>query len=147
MGIGEAYELERWGNILPERSSTMSNGDSEVREDTDDEQTEKKSDLQIDPVSIETRDAIAEVRKTVFGKEEVSSERIRIRPFVSNPASISVKAGVTINLGNYESGRVDVMLTMPCYPEEVDQIYNEVKEWVDSRITHERRTIEEAVKE
>jgi hypothetical protein len=98
-----------------------------------------------DEITIETRDSIAEVRKTVFGKEEVSSERIRIRPFISNPASISVKAGVTINLGNYESGRVDVMLTMPCYPEEVDQTYEDVKLWVDSRVEKERREIEAAI--
>lgn len=95
-------------------------------------------------LEIQTRDAIAEVRKTMFGKEEVSNERIRIRPFITNPASISVKAGVTINLGNYESGRVDVMLTMPCYLEEVDEIYEQVKNWVDSRVEHERRTIEAA---
>lgn len=94
------------------------------------------------PLEIETRDAIAEVRKTIFGKEEVSNERIRIRPFISQPASISVKAGLTINLGNYESGRVDVMLTMPCYPEEVDETYEVVKQWVDARIDKTARDIE-----
>ena len=108
-----------------------------MSEDTAEERT--------DAVQVTTREAIAEVRKTVFGKEEVSNERIRVRPFISAPATISVKAGVTINLGNYESGRVDVMLTMPCYPEEVDGIYEDVKNWVDGRIEHERREIEKAV--
>ena len=98
-----------------------------------------------EPLEIETKDAIAEVRKTMFGKEEVSQERIRIRPFISQPASISVKAGMTINLGNYESGRIDVMLTMPCYPEEVDETYESVKQWVDARVEHTRKTIEEAI--
>jgi hypothetical protein len=37
------------------------------------------------------------------------------------------------------------MLTMPCYPEEIDQIYIDVKDWVDSRVDHERKTIEAAV--
>jgi hypothetical protein len=96
-------------------------------------------------VAVETREKIIEVRKTMFGKEEVSQERIRIRPFVSNPASISVKAGITINLGNYESGRVDVMLTMPCYPEEIDGVYEDVKSWVDARVEHEKREIEAAI--
>ena len=96
-------------------------------------------------VEIETRDSIAEVRKTMFGREEVSNERIRIRPFISQPASISVKAGVTINLGNYESGRVDVMLTMPCYPEEIDGVYEDVKSWVDARVSHEKKEIEKAI--
>lgn len=83
---------------------------------------------------IEIRDAIMEVRKTVFGKEEVSQERMRIRPFVTTPASISVKAGFTKNMGNYESMRVDVMATFPCYSEEVDEAYEQVKDWVDARI-------------
>lgn len=109
------------------------------------DEEESTDQVQPEPIRIETRDSIAEVRKTMFGKEEVSSERIRIRPFISQAASISVKAGVTINLGNYESGRVDVMLTMPCYPEEVDEIYETVKQWVDARVDHERRTIEKAI--
>ena len=109
-----------------------------------DDQNEEKEE-RTDAVQITTRDSIAEVRKTVFGKEEVSNERIRIRPFISQPASISVKAGLTINLGNYESARVDVMLTMPCYPEEVDSTYEDVKNWVDGRVSHERSQIEAAV--
>ena len=109
------------------------------------DEEESTDQVQPEPITIETRDSIAEVRKTAFGKEEVSNERIRIRPFISQPASISVKAGVTINLGNYESGRVDVMLTMPCYPEEVDETYETVKQWVDARVDHERRTIEAAI--
>ena len=89
-----------------------------------------------EPLRIEVRDAIAEVRKTVVGEEEVSNERIRVRPFVGHPATVSVKAGFTKNLGNYESARVDVFLSMPCYPEEVDGIYEQVKDWVDARIEH-----------
>ena len=103
------------------------------------------SEERTDAVQITTRESIAEVRKTMLGKEEVSSERIRIRPFISVPASITVKAGVTINLGNYESGRIDVMLTMPCYPEEIDEIYEDTKSWVDARVEKERRTIEAAI--
>lgn len=83
---------------------------------------------------ITVKEAIIEVRKTVFGQEEVSQERIKIRPFLTNPASISMKAGFTKNLGNYESMRVDVMATMPCYVEEIDDAYEQVKDWVDSRI-------------
>jgi hypothetical protein len=98
-----------------------------------------------DEVEISAKEKIIEVRKTMFGKEEVSNERVRIRPFVSNPANISIKAGITINLGNYESGRVDVMLSMPCYPEEINEVYEDVKSWVDSRIEHEKNEIEKAI--
>lgn len=85
-------------------------------------------------LEIEVREAIVEVRTTVLGKEEVSEEKIRIRPFVTNPATVSVKAGFTKNLGNYESARVDVFLSMPCYSEEIDNVYEQVKDWVDARV-------------
>lgn len=83
------------------------------------------------------KEAIMEVRKTAYGKEEVSQERMRIRPFVTTPANVSVKAGFTKNMGNYESMRVDIMATFPCYVEEVDEAYEQVKDWVDSRINAE----------
>lgn len=92
--------------------------------------TEKETNLP----DIEVRDAIMEVRKTLFGKEEVSQERMRIRPFVTTPASISIKAGFTKNMGNYESMRVDIMATMPCYVEEIDEAYKQVQDWVDARV-------------
>jgi hypothetical protein len=89
---------------------------------------------QVTGPEIQVHDAIMEVRTTVLGQEEVSQKRLRIRPFVSAHATVSVKAGFTKNLGNYESMRVDVMAVMPCYPEEVDEAYNQVKDWVDARI-------------
>jgi len=90
---------------------------------------------------ISVRDGILEVSKTVLGKEEVSSERIRVRPFLTNVAVISVKAGVTVNLGNYESGRVDVMLSMPCYVQEVEDVYSQVKDWVDKKVAQEYKEL------
>ena len=83
------------------------------------------------------RDAIWEVSRSVLGQESVDQGRIRIRPFLSAPANISIKAGFTMNLGNYESGRADVMLSMPCYPEEIDGVYPQVKEWVDAKVSEE----------
>ena len=65
------------------------------------------------PGCVESREAFLEVSKTALGQEEVSTEKIRVRPFLSHPAVVSVKAGATINLGNYESARVDIMLSFP----------------------------------
>jgi len=97
------------------------------------------------PDSFEVRDGFFEVRKTVFGKETVSEDRIRIRPFATNPATVSVKAGATVNLGNFESARIDVMLSMPCYVEEVNFIYEQVKDWVDDRVQKEYKELKESV--
>lgn len=34
------------------------------------------------------------------------------------PAKVGAKMGMTINLGNFESARVDAWVELPCYPEE-----------------------------
>ena len=50
------------------------------------------------------------------GPEEESVEGIDVRIFeTENVSSISVKLGLTVNLGNYESCRADVMVTVPHY--------------------------------
>lgn len=69
-------------------------------------------------------------------KEE--AELIEVTPFVTNPAYVSFAAGVTKGTGiKYEFLRLDVRLSMPCYKEELDQVYPQVKEWVDQRMTKE----------
>lgn len=93
---------------------------------------------------IEQRDARYEVTKTVLGREETESGTMEIRPFETNPATVSVKGGATVNLGNYESARVDVMLTVPCYLEEIDEIYPRAKEWVDQKLATEYKELKEA---
>ena len=69
------------------------------------------------------REVVQTVSRTVFGQETEEREHIEIRPFATTPAIVSVKLGRTINLGNYESARVDVGIEIPCYREEVMRIY------------------------
>ena len=90
------------------------------------------------------KDARFEVTKTVLGNEETESGTMEIRPFETHPATVSVKGGATVNLGNYESARVDVLLTVPCYLEEVDDIYPKVKEWVDQKLATEYQELKQA---
>jgi hypothetical protein len=92
------------------------------------------------------KDGRLEVTRTVLGKEDTTSDTISVRPFETNPASISVKAGATVNLGNYESARVDVMLSMPCYIEEIEEVYPKVKEWVDGKLAEEYQELKAAAK-
>ena len=40
---------------------------------------------------------------------------------ITTPAEVEAKMGLTINLGNYESLRVDVGVKMPCYKEEIEK--------------------------
>lgn len=81
------------------------------------------------------------VSRIVFGKETEETEEIDVGIFETIPANVSVKAGATVNLHDYNSGRIDVMLSMPCYIEDIDETFINVKEWVDTRIGEEYREL------
>ena len=62
------------------------------------------------------------VRVTSVGEEEESKETISVQKFETDPAYVRVNAGTTKNLGDYESLRVDVSVSVPCYKEEIDDM-------------------------
>lgn len=62
-------------------------------------------------------------------------------------ATIGVKAGCTINLGNFNSGRVEVSLFYPCQPDKVNDVYESVKDWVDARLAQEYNELKSSVGE
>lgn len=75
--------------------------------------------------------------------EEAGDEEIlSVHRFVTEPAEVGVTTALTMNLGNYESARVSVSLTMPCYVEEVDKTYEWAQRWVEQRLTEERNQID-----
>jgi len=52
---------------------------------------------------------------------------------------VSVERGVTLNLGDYESMRFSVGLTMPCRAEvqAIQRAYDVALAWVDARVNEE----------
>lgn len=96
------------------------------------------------PPTIISEEAFYEVSKTVIGEEETKTGTLRVSKFISTPAVVSVKGGATVNLGNYESARIDVTLSVPCYPEEIDDVFLTVKEWVDLKLAKEYKELKEA---
>lgn len=89
-------------------------------------------------------EATLSVTTTHLGQEKERQEKIRIRPFhkQGRVGSVTVKMGRTINLGNYESARVDVAVNAPGYVEELLNVYHETRAMVEERITEEVRRIE-----
>jgi hypothetical protein len=61
-------------------------------------------------------------------KEEVSTENLEVQTFDTDPARIRTNVGFTINLGNYESGRVDVSVELPTYVEEIPDALERAEE-------------------
>jgi hypothetical protein len=72
-------------------------------------------------------------------------------PFASvkvpaNPAVVTVNMGVTRNLGNYESVKFGVELSLPCDPANIEAAFEEAKGWVDSRVELINQEISEQLK-
>lgn len=53
------------------------------------------------------------------------------------PALVRVSAGSTINLGNFESMRIDVSVTLPCRVEDIDDTYLQASEFVSEKMAEE----------
>lgn len=57
--------------------------------------------------------------------------------------TVAVNLGMTVNLGNYNSAKVGVILTMPCSPKDIDGTFGFAKSWVEDRV---QELIDEVVK-
>ena len=60
------------------------------------------------------------VRTTHLGSETESTEELDVQTFETDPAYVRVNVGTTKSIGEYESLRVDVSISMPCYKEEIE---------------------------
>ena len=62
-------------------------------------------------------------------------------PVDEPPTVVEVSMGLTINLGNYESARLDVGIRIPCPAEESEAIFDKAKDWCEERVQTEVRAI------
>lgn len=77
-----------------------------------------------------------ESTKGIYTEVKVSGETVKqdetvekdTHVFTEDPAYVRVAVGVTNNLGNFESLRVDVAITMPCLPSDVEKCQVETAE-------------------
>jgi hypothetical protein len=56
------------------------------------------------------------------GEEKIitdKSEQLPMQKFETTPAVVRRSYGMTMNLGNYESARIDVSVDVPCYVEDI----------------------------
>lgn len=62
-------------------------------------------------------------------------------------ASLHISMGITRNLGNYESVKVSIGITLPCLPtqEDIEDSYTEGKSWVDDKINAINQEITEQI--
>ena len=82
-------------------------------------------------------DTVVVVTASGVGLDENERTVLEVRKFETEPAYVRVNAGVTKNLGNYESLRVDVAITVPCYVEEIGEVQTRVADMVAERLDTE----------
>lgn len=96
------------------------------------------------PAIKETVKATTATVTKVYGKigaPETKDEEIAVRTFITNPAMVEIGYGLTLNIGNYESARIDVRISLPCYREETDDAFAFAKKWTEDRIQTEVKAI------
>lgn len=87
-----------------------------------------------------------ETQKTYMGKPmgEVIQEEEKLHEGVIIPAhrlcTLHVSGQHTVNLGNYESAKIMVGLTMPADVDDIDEAYEFATSWVSDRIEKELDT-------
>jgi hypothetical protein len=84
-------------------------------------------------------------RQYLEGKQvttaDTKNEVMEVRTFLTEPAKVHVSKGLTLNLGNFESARIDVSVAVPCYLEELDAAYRFADNWVETRLEVERNSV------
>lgn len=57
--------------------------------------------------------------------------------------TIKVSRGETINLGNFESARIDISIEASCDEKSIEEKHEELQNWVYDKINQERERIKE----
>jgi hypothetical protein len=93
-----------------------------------------------------TENSMVFVTRTVGSKggpttSSESEDIIAVHKFVTDPAKVAVDYALTINLGNFESAKIGVSVTVPCYLEEMNEAYEFAQAWAEERLVKERDMI------
>lgn len=79
------------------------------------------------------------------GDGEMEEKRLLVDEFETEPAYAEASMGLTLNLGNYESLRIDIGARIPCYKEELVEAHQHVFRLIESELLRRRREVEETL--
>lgn len=99
-------------------------------------------------VKIAKKAGVAVVTQSVSHKKEVGAESVKeeavVMPekhevgmalmSVEPPCEVGMEASYTHNLGNYSSARVAVSLKVPCEKTGIEETFEWVKDWVETKL-------------
>lgn len=67
-------------------------------------------------------------------KVTMDTEEIVHPGIIGSQLTLEVGGGQTVNLGNYESARIDVRIRMPCSKDTLEETYEFATEWVGGKL-------------
>lgn len=68
------------------------------------------------------------------GVDPAETGPVPVRLFPGPAAYVGVRYATTINLGNYESSRIEVSISLPCHPAEVTEQHRQAQAWATARL-------------
>jgi len=79
------------------------------------------------------------VKRTRLNVETEDAGTLEVEPMDERAGIATVGFGLarTINLGNYQSARVEVRIDCPCYKAEISDVFNDVRDLVKSYVEEE----------
>lgn len=78
-------------------------------------------------------------RQGTYYEDNKEVEVLRQKFSEESPAAfVRVGAGLTINMDNYESLRIDCAVTIPCRPDSLDEAYQIASDFVADKISEEQ---------
>jgi len=89
------------------------------------------------PAALIQQEGEIRVTRTLLKKPTTTVEKIKIRPFVTAPASVGFNLGFWMPTGDMRGAKAEVQITMPCYKEEVMAMFNQVREMADELVEAE----------
>lgn len=85
-----------------------------------------------------------ETKVKAIGEVSEIDKALNPKIFDQEPVYVNYKLGATLNIGNYESLRVDVGLTVPCQMKDVNSIIDKTKKRVVEEIKKEVKMLRNA---
>jgi hypothetical protein len=86
------------------------------------------------PIIITTDNRYMRGSKVVPENSSLDVELVDVKRFEGPVARVIRRGGLTLNLGDYESARVDVTIELPCYVQDIDAADELAEEWIGKRM-------------
>ena len=83
--------------------------------------------------------------KPVVLEEKLGEWILETRTFDPNtpPVELHLSMGLTKNLGEFQFARMDIGVSIPCMPEEMEHYFKRAKKWITTKLQREVQRINE----